>query len=81
MRTLLVLSLALFLVVACLQADAKRINIPEDPPAEKLKGTTTISGRRLLGNDNDDNENNKAHGTANDPNTEGSTHRNVINGH
>ena len=86
MRTLLVLSLALLLVVACLQADAKKVNIPEDPTAGgEMKGTTTITGRRLLNTDGD-NEKNQAHGqsgsTTNSP-TDGEAygHRNVDDSH
>ena len=80
MRTLLVLSVALFLVVASLQADAKRVSIPEAPIGDKLKGSATISGRRLLQNDND-NEKNKANGKSTYSPTGDQTHRVVINAH
>ena len=81
MRTLLVLSVALFLVVASLQADAKRVvSIPSPEPGDKLKGSATISGRRLLQND-DDKEKNKANGRSTYSPTDDQTHRIVTNAH
>ena len=83
MRTFLVISVALFLVVARLQADAMHhgpfLN-PREPPNQQLKGTTTISGRLLL-TDDGDNENNKANGNSASPNTGGQNHHNVVDAH
>ena len=82
MRTLLVISVSLFLVVASLQADAKHYSGPFLTPSPKhqLKGTTTISGRRLL-TDDGDNEKNKAHGNTASPSTVDQTHHNVVDAH
>lgn len=79
----LVIYLALLLIVACVQAEAKKYYIPEDPKGQKPKGTTTISGgnRRLLdhvisttadhvvkkGDHNDKNEKNAPYGTSGNP--------------
>ncbi|PON64931.1 hypothetical protein PanWU01x14_121080 [Parasponia andersonii] len=85
MRTLLVISVALFLVVACMQVDAipKAVPIPEDPSRGKSKGTAAISARRLLNDDGDDTDiKNTANGesTTNSA-TGGENHRYIINAH
>ncbi|PON93163.1 hypothetical protein TorRG33x02_110690 [Trema orientale] len=84
MRTLLVISVALFLVVACMQVDAipKPVPIPEDPTRGKSKGTAAISGRRLLNDDDDSDIKNTANGeSTTDSPTGGENHRYIINAH
>ncbi|EXC24985.1 hypothetical protein L484_009274 [Morus notabilis] len=50
MRTLLVISVVLFLAAACLQAEAKpKYTIPEDPKGQNGAASSVVrGGRRLL---------------------------------